>query len=559
VAEESPRLLRLQAAVVLAVALAAHLALAPGVADADSFYHLGHAAQYAANGPFDTSFPWATASVIGDLGGDLWWGFHVLLIPFAAFHDVADGARAAGFLFTLALAGSAWWVLGRHGIPGAGWWAALFLVAVPNVLFRYVMVRPHVLSLALALLLLSFLVRGRWWQVLVASALITWLHVSLFWLAPGIAVAYALTRATERQAAHRIEDAPSDSSAIRAHAGGDPSVPVLAALGAVAAGTVLGALLRPHPAATAELAWVQIVRLFAEKAADRPLIFATELLPLPLPELLQSAWSFLLVWLAAGLVASWWRAKPPATDGPSPGLPERRLMAASTLVAIAFLFLTVLSARRALMEFTAFGFLMLPLSWTYLIPAAARRGAVPVLAILLVGHLAWGAQRHLLNARLVALPPDAMAEVAGWLADRAEPGDTVFHAHWDNFGPLFARNRVSRYLGGMDPIFQYAHDPRLYWEHFFLSGDLVVEYTCDAFPCYDGTATSTWEAIRRHFGARWVVVEPARNPKLTRHLLGDPGFELVLETRHEAIFMVRDSAGPTPQPPEPVASPAGPV
>ncbi|NJD17860.1 MAG: hypothetical protein FIA95_01030, partial [Gemmatimonadetes bacterium] len=144
-AREPAGLLRLQAAAVLAVVLAAHLSLAPNVADPDSFYHLGHAAHYAAHGLLDTAFPWATTSVIGDLGGDLWWGFHMLLLPFTTFASVTDGIRAAAFVNSLALAAAVWWVLDRHGVRGAGWWTAGFLVAVPNVLFRYVMVRPHVL------------------------------------------------------------------------------------------------------------------------------------------------------------------------------------------------------------------------------------------------------------------------------------------------------------------------------------------------------------------------------------------------------------------------------
>jgi len=205
---------------------------------------------------------------------------------------------------------------------------------------------------------------------------------------------------------------------------------------------------------------------------------------------------------------------------------------------------------------------VLPLAWS-LVPPAVRRRAAPALVVLLAVHLTWGAHRHLLNARLVAFPPDEMREAATWIAENGEPGDVVFHAHWDNFGPLFAHNRTSRYLGGMDPIFQYAHDPGLYWEHFFLSGDLVVEYTCNAFPCYEGEATATWSAIRHHFGARWVLVEPARNPKLTLFLLNDANFELALETQHEAVFRVLDPPYPPPPgdggPEEAAVPPAGPA
>jgi len=512
-----------------AVAVAAHLSLAPNLASVDAFYHMGHAAQYLEGGLFDTSFPWATTSVIGDLGGDLWWGFHVLLLPFAAFFSVTDGIRAAAFVFTLALAAAVWWVLRRHAVRGAGWWTALFLVAVPNVLYRYLMVRPHVLSLGLALLLLSFLVRGRWWHALLLSAALSWLHVSLFWMAPGIVGAFVLARGLGPRAPD------------------DPSLPVLPALGAVAGGTVLGALLRPHPLATAELAYVQIVRLFAEKSTDRPLIFATELLPLPVVDVLRSSWSFLLVLAVAGVAAWAWRGRTDEVRGaPLLAPPERRLLRTSALIAVVFLVLTVVSARRALVEFVTFGFLVLPLAWT-VVPASVRRRALPALGLLLAGHMVWGGQRHLLNAKLVAFPPDELREAATWIAENGEPGDVVFHAHWDNFGPLFAYNRTSRYLGGMDPIFQYAHDPGLYWEHFFLSADLVVEYTCDAFPCYEGKATATGAAIRDHFGARWVLVEPARNPKLTLFLLNDPNFELALETQHEAVFRVLPPAGLPPE------------
>jgi hypothetical protein len=131
-----------------------------------------------------------------------------------------------------------------------------------------------------------------------------------------------------------------------------------------------------------------------------------------------------------------------------------------------------------------------------------------------------------------------MAGVASFLADNSAAGDVVFHAKWDNFGPLFAHNRSNRYLGGMDPIFQFSHDPQRYWEFFYLSADLNTEWTCDAFPCASGVATDTHVALRDHFGARWVVVEPSRNPRFTLYLLNDPRYRLAHETQREAVFEV---------------------
>jgi hypothetical protein len=520
----------LPAAAVIGLILAAHLSLAPGIADADSFYHLGHAAQYADQGLFDTSFPWATQSVIADLGADLWWGFHVSLVPFAT-GDVASGIRVAAFLFTVILAGAVWWLLRRHRLPGPGWWTLLFLAAVPNVLYRYLMVRPHVLSLAGAFAILSLLVRGRWWQVMVVAALIAWLHLSLFWMAPALVVAYAVVRT--------VQGRPVDPGTTGA------GVSARAAIGAVVAGTLLGWLLRPHPLASAQLAYVQIVRLFAEKGAGQPLLFATELSPLPVEELLRSSWLFVVAWVGAVLTAVIRGARAHGPDGNQLEGPERTLLFTTVLVSATFLALSLVSARRAVVEFVAIGFLAIPIAWRSYAPVARRRVTI-AFALLLVAHVPWAARRHLLNVSLVAFPPNLMVDASDWLEANSAPGDIVFHAHWDNFGPLFAANRRNHYLGGMDPIFQFAHDPALYWEYFYLSGDLVTEYTCDAFPCHEGTATETHAAIRDHFGARWVLVEPRRNPELAAALIGHPGFELAYETPREAIFRVLTVADPSP-------------
>ena len=197
----------IQAALVAAIVLVIHLSLVPNVADLDSFYHLGHAAAYLEGSLFDTSLPWATQSVIADKGADLWWGFHVVLAPFAALGDPSTAIRIAAILGTLTLCAALWYLLARHGVENRAVWVMLFLVAVPNVLFRYLMVRPHVLSLGLSLLLLSFLVKGRWWQAWLAAAAITWLHLSLFWVPVGLVVAYALSRLLVRSAPPRTRRA----------------------------------------------------------------------------------------------------------------------------------------------------------------------------------------------------------------------------------------------------------------------------------------------------------------------------------------------------------------
>ncbi len=48
----------------------------------DSLYHLGHAAIYAARGLAYHEFPSTAFSVIRSYAADIWYGFHVILVPF---------------------------------------------------------------------------------------------------------------------------------------------------------------------------------------------------------------------------------------------------------------------------------------------------------------------------------------------------------------------------------------------------------------------------------------------------------------------------------------------
>jgi hypothetical protein len=507
-----------QAALVAAIVVVIHLSLVPMVGDLDSFYHWGHAAGYLEGSIFDTSLPWATQSIIADRGADLWWGFHLLLAPVTLFGNPATGIWIAAILMTLALVACVWFVFARHSIDAPAIWVVVFLLAVPNVLFRYLMVRPHVLSLGMSLVLLSLLAKGRWWQVGLAALAITWLHISLFWMPFGLLAAYALSRLFARS---------------------DEGVPLLAAIPSVIGGVAVGWLLRPHPLATLELAWIQIGELFALKGADTPLLFAGELLPLPIEELVVTSWLFLAVWIVCGVasVRLWARDRLAALPGHA-----RSLLVASSAVSGVFLCLTLAAARRGQVEWVAFGIMSAPLLWTFTVPAAGRRRMLAAALALLAVHLPWSVHRHRLNVQYAAFPANALAVPAEWLELNTPPGDIVFHARWDNFGPLVAHNRANRYLSGMDPIFQFLHDPKLYWEFFWLSADIHSDWTCDAFPCHEGTATDTHEVLREHFNARWVLVEPRRNPKLTLYLIEDPRFLMVLETPREAVFQVLDGS-----------------
>src|SRR3990167_1007341 len=64
--------------------------------EGDQLYHFAHAEIYRDNGIFNSGFPWLTYSVIVKYGADIWYGFHILLIPFTLFSDPIFGLRLAG-------------------------------------------------------------------------------------------------------------------------------------------------------------------------------------------------------------------------------------------------------------------------------------------------------------------------------------------------------------------------------------------------------------------------------------------------------------------------------
>ncbi len=515
------------------------------MADADAFYHLGHARWYLDGSVWDSSFPWTAFGAIGDVGADLWWGFHVLLLPFAGFDDPATGIRlAAGVLTVAALVGVARLAV-RHDFLGAVLWPALFFVAVPNVLFRYLAVRPEVLSIPLALLLLSALTRRRPWQALALATGITWVHLSMFWLGPGLAVVWAGCVLADRALLGSGEGGPAGEGGRATAAGRWASLPAL--LGLVGAGTALGWLLRPNALGAAELAWIQIAQLLLEKTGDTPLTFAVDLAPLPGGVLLSTAWPLLLAW-AGGLLYVGVTAMDERADVEAVPHRERVLLWSSTVLAAGFLFLTVAVARRSLVHWAAFATVGLAVVVTWMTPPDRRGTARRVLLASLPLLFAWSLWRNDLNARYVALPPDYLAEVAEWLEAESEPGEIVFNTHWDTFGPLFARNRTNRYLGGMDPIFQYARDPAAYWAFHHLSTDVATTVTCPAPDCEPDQVRDTWAAVREDFGARWILVEPRRNPRLSMFLLEDPRFRLALETQREAVFEVLPPGQTAPRP-----------
>lgn len=518
-----PAGLAASAVLLVAAAVVGHRSLGGNVADLDSFYHFGHVARLLDVGIFDTSLPQARFSAVGDLGADMWWGFHLLLIPFVALGSIQSQLFWAGVVLTSTLLLGVLWLLREHRVYASAVWPLVFFAAVPNVMYRHLMVRPHLVSLLAGLVMLSFLVRGRRKHAAIAAGVLTWLHLGMFWLVPVVAGAYLVASVAE---AWRFGESEAWKPSLRS-TGLD--------FGAVAGGALLGGLLRPHPIAALRLADIQVLKLLRER--DLPLNFGGDILPLPPEALFPSSWLLLVPWLLAAV----WAVI--AYVNRSQSLREmsgsaRVLLLSSLLLSVGFLVLTLVVANRALLWWTAFGVLSLALTLTHLVGDGSwRRNLVTLQAVVTLLALPWIGQWHRLNVELNGEGPSYLREAAVWLAENVEPGEVVFHAHWDNFGPLLAWNGETHFVGGMDPIFQYAHSPDLYWKAHHLARGSGVSTTCGSNPCA-GDVVDVHQALVEDFDAAYFLVEGPRNPELFDYLRADDRFDLVRYTGREGIFEI---------------------
>src|SRR3989344_5676338 len=193
------------------------------VLDPDSFYHIRHAWLYRIGGIFQTDFPWVQFSVIRSNAADIWYGFHLLLIPFTFFDNLVGG----------------------------------LYFSTPDFIFRLNMSRPQTISIGLLALLFSFLVKPIGiWPVFAVSAALALIHLSFFWAAILIAITAAAT-----------------IFIIQKHLDWKNLL-------AVFGGLAVGWLLRPNPFAALKILKTQLVDLLAVKQVGLPLLFGEELRPL---------------------------------------------------------------------------------------------------------------------------------------------------------------------------------------------------------------------------------------------------------------------------------------
>jgi hypothetical protein len=429
------------------------------------------------------AFPWTPFSWLANHYADKELLFHLLFVPLAGISWIT-AAKIVGTVAGAAVLMALYLVLRAEGVRFPGLWTLVPLAASCAFVYRFALVRPHLLSIALSLVVLWAATRGRLLILALASAIYPWAYVA--WHLPVFLVLVA--------------------EGARLLSGERPRwKPTLVAF----AGVAVGVALHPNNLNLVRLTWIQIVDVLFRNAwgTKEGFDLGSEFQPFSMDK-----WARLLliaVTMAVASLAISWRDR---KNGSTP--------LAFALVSLAFGILTVRTARFT-EYFLPFSAAALALSsrsvpWRFLPHAVLGISALYTLSLssdILVG----------LANRGNDVPPS----VASYMRQQIPPGAQVFTCDWGLTGALMQALPDRRFIVALDPTFFYEKDPDLYRIWYRLPREAPPDSA---------------DTIRHRFGARYAICldKPGRHAFFYR-LSSTPGVRTLLVTD---IWMLFDLGAP---------------
>lgn len=483
----------------------------PNIADPDGFYHIRHAYIYRTQGIFDSSFPWTQYSVIRIIGADIWYGFHIFLIPFTYFKDLVFGIKVGGAVITFLTLFIFWWALKRLGVIWPWLWPILLVVSGPDLMYRFTMTRPHNLSFALGLLIFSFLIKGRRRDIFMASAVLAFIHIALAWLPLLVGL---VTVAIKYIKKHPIE---------------------WTKITALMGGILIGLLARPHPSGGLKLAYIQVVDILIAKLNHIPLLFGRELKGLSAEAFFRQILPILILSIIVILFFKY--------SSKRAVINQTLTTAFNSAVFLAAIFLTIslVVAQRgydSLSGYLIMAVAIIATGYFHANKSENLKRKVLAGAIIIIGLMSINSISLFKKYMVQAWSPHYLKEVSLWLKENTKPGEIVFNTRWDYFGGLFFWNTQNYYIGAMDPIFEYAYNEPLYWKSYFIAADVGHISTCGKIRCVKEEIENTHTVLVNDFKASYLMLRQIQNPKLYFYLVKENKFPLVFDNSREAVFKI---------------------
>lgn len=396
------------------------------------------------------SFPWTPFSLQYDHYADKEFLFHLLFVPLGGLGFVT-AARVVGAVCATLIPTSLYLILRAERVPYAGLWA-LLPFACSEFIFRIALVRPHLLSITLAVILLWACSRERY-VLLAAVAVIYPLSYVAFWQIPLIIVASVETARLLSGGSLRWK-------------------PAAVACGGIAAGI----LLHPNSLNLIGINWLHMSDILFQGAWGSKVVFnlGKEFQPFP-PATWAQHLAVTVICSGAALAISWRERR------------NNSFPFACALAALAFGLLTVRTLR-----FIEYFAPLAALAMALASPALRlKHAAVGICGIALLYLLVLGTEPVRMLAPPLQLKKEYIAPETARRFESAIPvGAQVFTCGWDYTGNLMLALPERRFLVAADPTMLYKKDPRLY--------DIWAQVPL--LP-----PANSAELIRSNFGSRYVV------------------------------------------------------
>lgn len=467
----------------------------PFLPEEDGYWHLKFAWLLRHHGLFRGGFPWIQFSLWKDGFSDGSILFHLYLIPFT-FGDLAFGGKLATVLLSAFTLSSFFAVLTLNRVRARLYWFWLFLLGGGFFWWRMLVPRPQVLSAALLLWSVHFLLNGRRKAFAALSFVYPLSYVAAFLPQVFSCVRWLYLKIEDRRDERRI---------------------VLAGFAAYA----LATLAHPYFPKNLRFFYVQnFYVMFLAMTQKVNLYLAGEFLPLDTRQFVGGHLPLIVHVLGLAFVFMHRRAP----------LSERTRV----LFPIALITVGLACGSKRFVEyavpvttlFCAFLFedVFAGYSWSDFTRAYGRAGQAFALIWLLGMGAASGVEASMIRRDFRAVKPPRFQALAAKIAETAPPDELIYTCDWDEPPELLFYDDRHRYPVIMDPTFMYYWNPGV-WQKWFDVGNARL------------SPDETVAALTNVFHARFGVC--GAKFVLFRNLIGgDPRFKILAEDEGGFAFQL---------------------
>lgn len=512
---------------------------------ADPYYHITHAQSIWSG----TAMSLPQISSIGEVQPILWHTFHLFLSPFTAFfsgnnfetliagakvgYSVLFGLFFVLFYYTVSRLLAATTAITPKNLRLYGLASLLMVVALsPSFTYRIFMLRPHIISIAIILLSILFIMRKDWMPLFLTAAIFPFAYSS-FYLILIPPLIYILAKGSY----HFLKERQTGFF-----------TPLLLVISGSAFGIVL------HPDSLDYLynaLYVPISSILARFFTNLPL--GAELYS---PSIFKGELAWLIPLTAIiGIFGIYIIDRKKAPDS----LAFKEWFLLSLCAGYLLLFIGISRSSEYLIPLTVILFIItfvnfaLPL--TQRIPALLQDSFPGVSRLtkeffaaknkiffqkLFLGIFVALSTLNLIFVGLMLSkqPAHTLFQPASkYIQNRAAPGETIFHDAWGDYPRLVFFNKNNQYLMGMGPVYTYYHDTDLYWLWHHLASS---PYVCPKKECTEDTHQDPYTVIREKFDARFVFTahEVDTTTEFEKKIETDPRFQKALSYTREGKDVV---------------------